>query len=247
MRSACSGVTSLYHALRIDECNRTAGTNAEAMTLRADHEPFGPREVQFLQPPLSVLPRGLALRRCRAIWSSTKKEVAADSANAVRDGGGLGRGAVFRAHKTSTHRPVAPDGPIQAHARVCRHPLQWLAGPNERAHRAGRTEPRASRGLSAAAFETCGSGRTDAGVHALAQVAHADLAATLPPATLLSRANNLLPHDINIVAAERVPARFHARHSAVARSYVYQIALRRTAFAKPYVWWVRDTSGCRAS
>ena len=99
---------------------------------------------------------------------------------------------------------------------------------------------RALREVVRGRVETCGSGRTDAGVHALAQVAHADLAATLPPATLLSRANDLLPHDINIVAAERVPARFHARHSAVARSYVYQIALRRTAFAKPYVWWVRE-------
>jgi tRNA pseudouridine38-40 synthase len=37
-----------------------------------------------------------------------------------------------------------------------------------------------------------------------------------------------------------VPARFHARHSAEARSYLYQIARRRTAFAKPFVWWVKD-------
>jgi tRNA pseudouridine38-40 synthase len=37
-----------------------------------------------------------------------------------------------------------------------------------------------------------------------------------------------------------VPHRFHARHDAVARRYVYQIARRRTAFAKNYVWWVKD-------
>ncbi|HKW02178.1 MAG TPA: tRNA pseudouridine(38-40) synthase TruA [Vicinamibacterales bacterium] len=90
-------------------------------------------------------------------------------------------------------------------------------------------------------LETYGSGRTDAGVHALAQVAHVDLAATLPPATLIARVNEALPHDINVLAAERVPARFHARHSAVARRYLYQIALRRTAFAKPFVWWVRES------
>jgi tRNA pseudouridine38-40 synthase len=89
-------------------------------------------------------------------------------------------------------------------------------------------------------FDTYGSGRTDAGVHALAQVAHVDLARALPPSTLVSRLNDALPFDINVLAAERVPARFHARHSAVARSYLYQIALRRTAFAKPYVWWVRE-------
>jgi tRNA pseudouridine38-40 synthase len=89
-------------------------------------------------------------------------------------------------------------------------------------------------------FETYGSGRTDAGVHALGQVAHLDTAATLPPATLIARVNDALPADINVLAAERVAPRFHARHSAVARSYLYQISRRRTAFAKPYVWWVRE-------
>src|SRR6185295_12034913 len=89
-------------------------------------------------------------------------------------------------------------------------------------------------------FETYGSGRTDAGVHAIGQIAHLDTAATLPPATLIARVNDALPADINVLAAERVPPRFHARHSAVARSYLYQIARRRTAFGKPYVWWVRD-------
>ncbi len=49
-----------------------------------------------------------------------------------------------------------------------------------------------------------------------------------------------LPADINILAIDRVPARFHARHAAVARSYLYQIARRRSAFAKPFVWWVKE-------
>jgi tRNA pseudouridine38-40 synthase len=96
------------------------------------------------------------------------------------------------------------------------------------------------KALGSGHIESYGSGRTDAGVHALAQVAHLDLGVTLPPATLVMRLNDALPADINILDADRVPARFHARHSALARSYVYQIALRRTAFAKPYVWWVRD-------
>ena len=77
-------------------------------------------------------------------------------------------------------------------------------------------------------------------MHALGQVVHLDTAATLPPATLVARVNDALPADINVLDAERVPPRFHARHSAVARSYLYQIARRRTAFAKPFVWWVRD-------
>jgi tRNA pseudouridine38-40 synthase len=89
-------------------------------------------------------------------------------------------------------------------------------------------------------FELYGSGRTDAGVHALAQVAHLDVVTTLPPETLRRRLNEELPADINILAAAGVPHRFHARHAAVARRYVYQIARRRTAFAKPFVWWVKE-------
>jgi tRNA pseudouridine38-40 synthase len=52
--------------------------------------------------------------------------------------------------------------------------------------------------------------------------------------------NDELPADINILAATEVPHRFHARHDAVARRYLYQIARRRSAFAKTYVWWVRE-------
>jgi tRNA pseudouridine38-40 synthase len=94
--------------------------------------------------------------------------------------------------------------------------------------------------LGKSPFETYGSGRTDAGVHALGQVMHLDTAATLPPAALVARLNDALPAEINVLDAERVPPKFHARHSAVARSYLYQIARRRTAFGKPFVWWVRD-------
>lgn len=89
-------------------------------------------------------------------------------------------------------------------------------------------------------FELYGSGRTDAGVHALAQVAHLDVVTSLPADTLVRRVNEELPTDINILSAAPVPHRFHARHDAVARRYVYQIARRRTAFAKPFVWWVKE-------
>ena len=87
-------------------------------------------------------------------------------------------------------------------------------------------------------FELYGSGRTDAGVHALAQVAHLDVSTTIPPETLRQRLNDELPVDINILAAMPVPHRFHARHDALARRYLYQIARRRTAFAKAYVWFL---------
>ena len=89
-------------------------------------------------------------------------------------------------------------------------------------------------------FELYGSGRTDAGVHAAAQVAHLDVATTLGAEALRTRLNDELPGDINVLAAAVVPHRFHARHDAVARRYVYQVARRRTAFHKATVWWVKD-------
>jgi tRNA pseudouridine38-40 synthase len=89
-------------------------------------------------------------------------------------------------------------------------------------------------------FEFMGSGRTDAGVHALRQVAHLDVRKALPAETLRRAVNDELPADIHVLAVDSVPHRFHARHGAVARSYLYQISRRRSAFAKPFVWWVRE-------
>jgi tRNA pseudouridine38-40 synthase len=99
-------------------------------------------------------------------------------------------------------------------------------------------------------FELYGAGRTDAGVHARAQVAHLELYTDLPPEALRRRLNDELPSDIHIRVVEKVPHRFHARHDALSRSYVYQISRRRTAFGKPFVWWVReplDVSHMRAA
>ena len=89
-------------------------------------------------------------------------------------------------------------------------------------------------------FELYGSGRTDAGVHALAQVAHLEIRTTLPPETLRRRVNDELPADINVLRIEKVRHSFHARHDAIGRTYIYQISRRRTAFAKAFVWWVKD-------
>ena len=89
-------------------------------------------------------------------------------------------------------------------------------------------------------FELYGSGRTDAGVHALAQVAHLELYTNLAPEPLRRRINDELPADIHVLTIEKAPHRFHARHDAVSRSYLYQISRRRTAFAKPFVWWIRE-------
>lgn len=89
-------------------------------------------------------------------------------------------------------------------------------------------------------FECQGSGRTDAGVHALAQVAHLDVHTRLAPEMLRRRLNDELPADVHVITIESVRHRFHARHAAAKRQYLYQVARRRTAFAKPFVWWVKE-------
>lgn len=89
-------------------------------------------------------------------------------------------------------------------------------------------------------LELMGSGRTDAGVHALLQVAHLDVQTMLGPEIIRMKVNDELPADINIIEVEKAPPSFNARHDAAARSYLYQIARRRTAFGKRYVWWIKD-------
>lgn len=94
-----------------------------------------------------------------------------------------------------------------------------------------------------------GSGRTDAGVHALAQVASFPLDAAIPPANLLRALNAVLPASVRISSAEHVPPAFHARHSAIRKTYEYRIFEQRprpatresdahicSPFLAPYVW-----------
>lgn len=85
-----------------------------------------------------------------------------------------------------------------------------------------------------------GAGRTDAGVHALAQVVHIEAGNTLPPKKIMEGLNDLLPSNINVLRVEKAADRFHARHHATARTYIYIVSRSRTAFGKRYVWWVRD-------
>ena len=89
-------------------------------------------------------------------------------------------------------------------------------------------------------FELFGSGRTDAGVHALGQVAHLEVEKKISTERLMLSLNDNLPYDINILSAEEANPKFHARYDAVERSYIYLISKRRTAFGKSNVWWVRD-------
>jgi tRNA pseudouridine38-40 synthase len=98
---------------------------------------------------------------------------------------------------------------------------------------------RAMEESGAVVGELGGSGRTDAGVHALAQVAHLRLARPVDPEPFRRAVNDRLPADVHILSLAPAPDRFHSRHDAVSRSYLYQISRRRTALAKRFVWWVK--------
>jgi tRNA pseudouridine38-40 synthase len=95
-----------------------------------------------------------------------------------------------------------------------------------------------------------GSGRTDSGVHALAQVAHIKLPkapAGLRDLRFVQRQiNEALPSDICLLGLEEAKPSFHARHDAVSRTYLYQVSTRRTAFAKRYVWWIKEDLDLKA-
>ena len=86
-----------------------------------------------------------------------------------------------------------------------------------------------------------GAGRTDAGVHALGQVAHLHLETrdAPRPGELRRILDSALPQDIALRDVRSCPPRFHSRHDAVDRAYLYQISRRRSAFGKPWIWWVK--------
>ena len=95
-----------------------------------------------------------------------------------------------------------------------------------------------------------GSGRTDAGVHARAQVAHAIFSTRHSPATLGRALNANLPEDIRVTAVQRAPAKFHARFSAAGKEYRYQIDSSAAAdpFLRRYAWhhpWPLDLAAMR--
>jgi tRNA pseudouridine38-40 synthase len=85
-----------------------------------------------------------------------------------------------------------------------------------------------------------GAGRTDAGVHAIGQVAHFSAAWNHSPADLLRACNALLPPNVGIRALETAAEVFHARHSARSKTYVYSILNRhlRQPLHRLYSWHV---------
>jgi tRNA pseudouridine38-40 synthase len=68
-----------------------------------------------------------------------------------------------------------------------------------------------------------GAGRTDAGVHAVGQVAHFETTRPYPPGTILRGVNSLLPAAVRVLAAAEVDDSFHARHAALYKEYRYHL------------------------
>lgn len=104
----------------------------------------------------------------------------------------------------------------------------------------GELDAALSRITGAAAHLTF-AGRTDRGVHAAGQVAHADVGATLDDGQLLRALNAILPGDVAVIAALTVPATFHARYDARWREYRYRVwnaPVRHPALART-TWHLR--------
>jgi len=101
---------------------------------------------------------------------------------------------------------------------------------------------KAAREILGPDIDMQGAGRTDAGVHAFAQVMHIKTALPVKHSAevILQRLNDLLPADIAILDVQPANRNFHARHDARSRVYVYQISKRKQAFLKRYVWWIKE-------
>lgn len=89
--------------------------------------------------------------------------------------------------------------------------------------------------------EIFGSGRTDAGVHALGQTAHFDLKAPVPISKIADILNNVLPPDIVIRKGKEVDDGFHARFSIKKKCYLYKIynSPVKKAFLSDRVGWIK--------
>jgi tRNA pseudouridine38-40 synthase len=94
--------------------------------------------------------------------------------------------------------------------------------------------------LTGAAAVVTGAGRTDAGVHALGQVASARVSTDRSPAELHRALNALLPDAVRVVALEEAAPDFHARYGAKAKRYVYRLATGDVCspFERRYAWHV---------
>jgi tRNA pseudouridine38-40 synthase len=93
----------------------------------------------------------------------------------------------------------------------------------------GELERALSKCVGGARINIAGAGRTDAGVHAAGQTAHCDLPGRIPPESLVSSVNAILPREIRLRSARPVSDGFHARKSALGKLYIYRLRWRDPA------------------
>jgi tRNA pseudouridine38-40 synthase len=114
----------------------------------------------------------------------------------------------------------------------------WQIQPNARTVQGATTE--ALRVLLRADPELVGSGRTDAGVHALRQPASFVSPRALDVGETLHSLNGLLPRDVSAISLEETDAEFSARFSATRRTYLYVVSRAPSPFYRRYSWRLRD-------
>ena len=115
----------------------------------------------------------------------------------------------------------------------------WQMQPNRPSVQAALED--AVKALTGSASTVHGAGRTDAGVHALGQVAHLDVERNWEPGILRNALNaHLRPNPVSILSVEAVSGDFHARFSATRRHYLYRIVTRRAPLAleRGRAWWL---------
>ena len=102
--------------------------------------------------------------------------------------------------------------------------------------------------LTGEVIQVHGSGRTDAGVHALGQVANFHTAGHIPLKAFYAGLNSLLPRDLAVLDAAEVPPDFHARKSALSKTYEYRILNRKepSPLNRRYAWLIRQTLNLEA-
>ncbi len=138
---------------------------------------------------------------------------------------------------------IAYDGTCYAGWQAQKRSGQWSVVSGQKKHKPtiqGTLEAVLSKILQEP-VKVIGSGRTDAGVHALAQVAHVRTRTAIPTRRLLRSVNALLPRDIAVLRIGEWPQPFHARFDAVTKRYRYRIFTGPVVppFVRPYVMHVR--------
>jgi len=92
--------------------------------------------------------------------------------------------------------------------------------------------------ISGESTQVCGSGRTDTGVHALAQCAHFDYSGSMTPAQMVLAFRTKLPDDVRVLGITPVPDGFSARFRACRRTYLYRLAREKSPFNRNYMGFV---------